>query len=92
MNKLIFLVTCLVTALTINAQHIIQVAPGSQDMTQKIQAAIDNAKSYKGKAVTIKLQNANYNIYRESSSQQVYHISNTSSEKENPDQTKHIGL
>lgn len=92
MNKLIFLVTCLVTTLTINAQHIIQVTPGSQEITEEIQAAIDNAKSYKGKAVTIKLQNANYNIYRESSSQQVYHISNTSSEKENPDQTKHIGL
>lgn len=62
------------------------------DMTKKIQAAIEQARSYNGKAVVIKLQNADYNLHRESSSQILYHISNTASEKENPDQTKHIGL
>ena len=61
-------------------------------MTKKIQAAIEQARSYNGKAVVIKLQNADYNLHRESSSQILYHISNTASEKENPDQTKHIGL
>lgn len=92
MNKTIYLVACLFLTLTATAQKIIRVTPDSPDMTRKLQIAIEEAKNHNGKAVTIELQNANYNIYRESSSQQLYHISNTSSEKENPDQTKHIGL
>lgn len=91
-NKTIYLVACLFFTLSATAQKIIRVTPDCPDMTKEMQAAIEHAKSYNGKAVTIELQNANYNIYRESSSQQLYHISNTSSEKENPDQTKHIGL
>lgn len=92
MNKTIYLVACLFFTLTITAQKTIRVTPDSQDMTKEIQAAIEQAKSYNGKAVTIELQNANYNLYRESSSQKLYHISNTTSETDNPDQTKHIGL
>lgn len=92
MNKTIYLVACLFLTLTATAQKIIRVTPDSPDMTPKIQNAIEEAKSYNGKSVTIELQNANYNIYRKSSSHQLYHISNTTSEKENPDQTKHIGL
>lgn len=92
MNKTIYLVACLFFALTATAQKIIRVSPDSPDMTKDIQAAIEEAKSYNGKSVTIELQNANYNIYRKSSSHQLYYISNTTSEKENPDQTKHIGL
>ena len=80
------------TILIANAQHVIRIAPENGDMTKKIQAAIEQARSYNGKAVVIKLQNADYNLHRESSSQILYHISNTASEKENPDQTKHIGL
>lgn len=87
-----YLIACLFFALTATAQKIIRVTPDTPDMTQKIQAAIEEAKSYNGKPVTIELQNANYNIYRKSSSHQLYYISNTTSEKENPDQTKHIGL
>lgn len=92
MNKTIYLVACLFLTLAATAQKIIRVTPDSPDMTPKIQNAIEEAKSYNGKSVTIELQNANYNIYRKSSSHQLYHISNTTSEKENPDQTKHIGL
>lgn len=92
MNKTIYLVACLFFTWTATAQKIIRVTPDSPDMTKDIQAAIEEAKSYDGKSVTIELQNANYNIYRKSSSHQLYHISNTTSEKENPDQTKHIGL
>lgn len=87
-----YLVACLFLTLTATAQKIIRVTPDSPDMTKGIQAAIEEAGSYNGKSVTIELQNANYNIYRKSSSHQLYHISNTTSEKENPDQTKHIGL
>lgn len=87
-----FLVTCLFFTWTATAQKVIRVTPDTPDMTKDMQAAIEEAKSYNGKPVTIELQNANYNIYRKSSSHQLYHISNTTSEKENPDQTKHIGL
>lgn len=80
MNKTIYLVACLFLTLAATAQKIIRVTPDSLDMTPKIQNAIEEAKSYNGKSVTIELQNANYNIYRKSSSHQLYHISNTTSE------------
>lgn len=92
MKKAIFFTICSFFVLTAMAQNIIKVSPEGGDMTKKIQAAIEQARSYNGKAVVIELQNANYNIHRESSSQMLYYISNTTSEKENPDQTKHIGL
>lgn len=92
MKKTIFITLCLLIGITVNAQQVIWVAPENGDMTKKLQTAIEQARNYNGKAVVIKLQNADYNLHRESSSQIVYHISNTASEKENPDQTKHIGL
>lgn len=92
MKKTILIALCLFSGFIVNAQHVIRIAPENGDMTKKIQAAIEQARSYNGKAVVIKLQNADYNLHRESSSQILYHISNTASEKENPDQTKHIGL
>ncbi|WP_288205906.1 right-handed parallel beta-helix repeat-containing protein [uncultured Parabacteroides sp.] len=92
MKKSILFTICSFFVLTATAQNIIKVSPENGDMTKKLQAAVEQARSYNGKAVVIELQNANYNIHRESSSQILYHISNTTSEKENPDQTKHIGL
>lgn len=90
-NSILFTI-CSFFVLTATAQNVIKVNPENGDMTKKIQAAIEKTRSYNGKAVVIELQNADYNIHRESSSQILYHISNTASEKENPDQTKHIGL
>lgn len=90
-NSILFTI-CSFFVLTATAQNVIKVNPENGDMTKKIQAAIEKARSYNGKAVVIELQNADYNIHRESSSQIFYHISNTASEKENPNQTKHIGL
>ena len=78
--------------ITATAQNVIRVIPEQGDMTTKIQAAIDKAKKYNGKAVVIEFQNANYHIHRNSSSQIVYHISNTTSEQDNPNPIKHIGL
>ncbi|WP_278623248.1 right-handed parallel beta-helix repeat-containing protein [Parabacteroides gordonii] len=92
MKKSILFTICSFFVLTATAQNIIKVSPEKEDMTTKLQAAVEKARSYNGKAVVIELQNADYNIHRESSSQILYHISNTASEKENPDQTKHIGL
>ena len=83
MKKTILIALCLFSGFIANAQHVIRIAPENGDMTKKIQAAIEQARSYNGKAVVIKLQNADYNLHRESSSQILYHISNTASEKEN---------
>lgn len=92
MNKTISLALCLLLTLAMSAQKVIRVSAEASDMTRTLQDAIEEAKAFNGKAVTIELQNADYNIYRNSSSHQLYHISNTTSETENPDQTKHIGL
>lgn len=75
-----------------SAQRTIKVEAKSGDMTRELQAAINEAQMMNGKPVVIELQNANYNISRENSSKVLYYISNTASESENPDQTKHIGL
>lgn len=77
MKKTILIALCLFSGFIANAQHVIRIAPENGDMTKKIQAAIEQARSYNGKAVVIKLQNADYNLHRESSSQILYHISNT---------------
>lgn len=92
MKKILLIIVCALFVLTATAQNIIKVSPEKGDMTTKLQVAVEKARSYNGKAVVIELQNADYNIHRESSSQILYHISNTASEKENPNQTKHIGL
>ncbi len=64
----------------------------TDDATQRIQSAIDEARKDKGKPVTIRLESGNYHISRTNSSKHLYFVSNTASESENPDQTKHIGL
>lgn len=92
MRICLFFTLCILSVLTVTGQNVIKVSPQSGDMTKNIQAAIDKARDYNGKAVVIELQNADYHIYRESSSQQLYYASNSASKEENPDQTKHIGL
>lgn len=62
------------------------------DATRTLQEAIDRAASYGGEPVTIRLEPGNYHISRKETSRHLYHISNTASAEENPDQTKHIGL
>lgn len=74
------------------AQKVITIPPGDGDMTKEIQVGIDEAKRYQGDSIVINLCNADYHIYRKSATPQVYYASNTMSEAENPDQTKHIGL
>lgn len=74
------------------ADKVIEVPPCSGDATAVIQQAIDSVATFKGKPVTIRLAPGNYDISREHSSRHLYHISNTASAEENPDQTKHIGL
>lgn len=92
MRRILTAACCLLAGLAAGAQHVISVPAEGGDMTRKLQAAIEQARGYRGKAVVIRLQNADYDLHRESSSHTVYYISNTTSERENPDQTKHIGL
>jgi hypothetical protein len=66
-------------------------ANGDED-TQNIQNAINQAKKLKGKPVVIKLDQTNYSLTRENSSKTVYHVSNTTTVKTNPNPLKHIGL
>lgn len=92
MNRLISLFCCYIFVSQSFAQNVIRVTSINGDATKEIQAAIEQARTKNGKPVVIELQNTNYHLYRESSSQQVYYVSNTTSENENPDPTKHIGL
>lgn len=74
------------------ASDVIEVRPVDGDATAILQQAITEAAGRNGTPVTIKLSPGNYDISRECASRHLYHISNTASAEENPDQTKHIGL
>ncbi|MCM1312093.1 MAG: right-handed parallel beta-helix repeat-containing protein [Bacteroides sp.] len=73
-------------------EHVVHLKATNGDATPSLQQAIEKAAQWKGKKVTIKLENGDYNLYRTSASHQVYYVSNTASAEENPDPTKHIGL
>jgi len=72
--------------------YIISVPAIDGDATTAIQAAITQAQELQGRSVVIELQNAEYHLYRKSATSHLYYVSNTTSESENPDATKHIGL
>lgn len=93
LKKLLLLFIILAsTACTAHAQEVIFVKAEAGDATPRLQAAIEQARQYKNKAVEIRLEQGDYHIYRNSASKHVYFISNTASQDENPDPTKHIGL
>lgn len=92
MKNLSLLITVLVVLSITQACDVIKVIPHDGDITSEIQAAIDEAGKMNSKVRVVELQNAEYHLYRNSSTHKLYHISNTTSEEENPDQTKHIGL
>ena len=83
---------CLIGNLTIQAEKRIIISVEAGDMTQQLQAALDEAHTYAGEPVVIQLQKGDYHLSRSTSTKRIYYISNTTSEQENPDQTKHIGL
>ena len=83
---------CLIGNLTIQAEKRITVPVEAGDMTQHLQAALDEAHMYVGEPIVIQLQKGDYHLSRSTSTKRIYYISNTTSEQENPDQTKHIGL
>ena len=76
----------------VKAQHIIKVNVEPGDMTGKLQEAIDRVAGYRGEPVVIELQNTDYHISRKQASRHLYYASNTTSETENPNPVKSIGL
>lgn len=67
-------------------------ATGGVDDTQRLRETIERAAGYKGKPVTILLEQGDYHLSREQASTCLYHVSNTTSEEENALPVKHIGL
>ena len=93
-HRFSLLVMLLVSALTAWSQHIIDVPapePGA-DATHLLQRAIDEAARLGGKPAVIRLATAQYDISRAEATARLFHVSNTTTVKENPDPTKHIGL
>lgn len=72
--------------------HVIKVPVVEGDATPAIQAAIEEAKTYGSRPVVIEFQPGDYNLFRSGTTSHLYHVSNTTSEEENPDPVKHIGL
>lgn len=68
------------------------VPPVEGDATRVLQAVIDRAAQEGGNAVINLSAGAEYNVYRTSATEALRFISNTTSERENPDNTKHIAL
>ncbi|MBD5163181.1 MAG: right-handed parallel beta-helix repeat-containing protein [Bacteroidales bacterium] len=62
------------------------------DATSTLQAALEQAKAHPHERVTIRLQPHTYIISRADAGKSIYHVSNTASEIENSDPTKHIAL
>ena len=54
--------------------------------------ALEEAANYKGSPVTIQLKPGRYDFTRDESVQKLYYVSNTTSEVEDADPTKHIAL
>lgn len=84
-------IACLLLSFPAKADTI-YVKPVSGDNTHQIQEAINQAGKRNGRPVVIKFQNADYPIYRESSTKLLYHVSNTTNVEDNPNPVKHIGM
>ena len=94
MRKLLMILSvfCCFVMTGMAAPVVLDVPVPDGDATPVLRRAIEQASSYKGRAVLIRLQQGDYHIYRTSSSPYLYYISNTASAEENPDSTKHIGI
>ena len=73
-------------------QKVIDITPSSEADNRNIEIALEKAASYKGKPVTIRLSTGIYDLSRSEAIKKSYYVSNTTSESENPDPTKHIGI
>lgn len=90
---ILFVMSVWLIQLTILAQsRVIEVFPEQGKDNENIALALEKAAGYKGKPVTVKLSPGIYELDRSKSAQVLYYISNTTSETDDPDPTKHIGL
>lgn len=86
--SLLFFYSSIVDAKT----EIIDVQPNDIGRKNNLYEAIHRAHQLKADSVIINLQLGTYYFSRDESVKEIYYVSNTTSEKENPDPTKHIGL
>ena len=76
----------------LSASNVINVNPVSGNDNDNIMKAVESARKYNGKPVTIKLNPGIYDFSRSESIEKLYYVSNTTSESENPNPVKHIAL
>lgn len=93
-TRLLLFFLTVIHGITTYAQHVIDVeAPAAGcDATHLLQEAIDKAADFHGRPTVIRLATAQYDICRDQATARLFHVSNTTSEKENAISTKHIGL
>ena len=92
MNKQIILLLLILNCFCANSETVINVPPVEGDATDLIREVIQQANEFKDENVIISFADTIYNLSRAESIPSLYHISNTTSKKENPDATKHIGV
>lgn len=89
---LLILGLCCTVATSVAQQKVINISPSTEADNHNIAIALEKAASYKGKPVTIKFAPGIYDLSRSEAIKKIYYASNTTSEVENPDPTKHIGI
>ncbi len=90
--KLLVLLLFLLSAFSANAADKIIKVSQNGSAASSIRTALEKAAAMKGSPVTLKLDLGVWNIPREEAIVRKYYVSNTTSESENPDPSKHIAL
>lgn len=91
-KKLVGLLLAVLVVQVQAASVIIDVERQDGNANSCLKQAIEKAASYKGKPVTIRLAPGVYSFDRSEATKRLYHVSNTTSENENPDPTKEIAV
>lgn len=74
------------------APKVIEIQPEEVSNTAAFVKALEKASSYKGSPVLITMKPGIYNFTRSEAVKKLYHVSNTTSEVEDADPTKHIAV
>ena len=90
--KLLVLLLFLLSAFSANAADKIIKVSQNGSAASSIRTALEKAAAMKGSPVPLKLDLGVWNIPREEAIVRKYYVSNTTSESENPDPSKHIAL
>ena len=77
---------------TASAANVIEISALDGANNQNLITALKQAARYDGKPVVIKMNPGIYRLFRSEAITLPYYISNTTSESEDPDPTKHIGM